>query len=73
MMLCRTSRRAKKGATGSSNNRGRRKIGGRENLKQAVSERQEQVLSTLKEIYSRIRYLGEKREFKEYKKSNQRI
>jgi len=73
MTLCKTSRRAKKEATGSSNNQGKRRIGGRENLKQAMSEKQIQVLSMLEKIYSRIKYLEKKREFKEHKRSNQRI
>jgi len=48
-------------------------MGGRENLKQVTSERKEQILGTLEGIYGRVRYLGRKREFGKYKRSNQRI
>jgi len=36
MMVCRASRWTEKGATSSSDNQGRRRMGGRENTKQAV-------------------------------------
>jgi len=35
MKICRAGRRAEKGATGSSNNQGRKRVGSREDIKQA--------------------------------------
>ena len=63
-------RGAKKEATSSSNNQGRRRIGGRENLEQATSKRKGQILSMLKGIHGGVRYLGKKREFGKRKRSN---
>jgi len=48
-------------------------MGDRENLEQATSERKGQILGTLEEVHSRVRYLGMKREFGKYKRSDRRI
>jgi len=40
-LIHRASGRAKEGATGSSHNRGRRRVEGREDIKQATNKREE--------------------------------
>ena len=45
-------------------------MGGKENLKQAISERKGQILGMLEGIHSEVRYLGEKREFEKCKRSD---
>jgi len=57
-MICRTSRGAEKEATSSSNNRGGRRMGDRENLEQVMSKRKGQILGMLERIYGRVQYLG---------------
>jgi len=48
-------------------------MGSGENTEQIVGKGQGQVLSTMERVYSRIQYLRRKREFKECKRSDQRI
>ena len=38
-----------------------------------MDKRKKQVLSEMEKVYSRVRHLGRKGKFREYKKSNQRI
>ena len=45
-------------------------MGGRENLKRAMSKRKGQILSTLEGIYDGVRYLGRKREFGKCERGN---
>jgi len=45
----------------------------KKNLKQAMSKRKGQILSMLKGIYGRVRYLERKGEFEKYEERNQRI
>jgi len=41
MLICRTSRRVEEEATSSGYNRGRRRVGGKEDIKQAKNKRKE--------------------------------
>jgi len=69
-MLCRTGRGTEEGATSSSYNRRRKRVKSRENLEQAASKRQKQVLGIIEGIYSKVQYLGRKKELGKYKRGN---
>ena len=45
-------------------------MGSRENLEQAMSKREGQILGTLERIYGGVRHLGRKREFGKHKRGN---
>ena len=64
MKICRAGRRAEKGATGSSNNQGRKRVGSREDIKQAENQGERQILGMMERIHGEIRHLGRKRKLR---------
>jgi len=69
-MLCRIGGGTEKGVTSSSYNQRRKRVESRENLEQAVSKRQKQVLGTIEGIYGKVQYLGRKGELGKCKRGN---